>query len=266
MWAAAPRRRAIVARNLSRVYGDSPPPEGIAAAVRAAFESYARYWLELFRLPAMSRAEIEARFAHEGYDILLDAIGAGRGVVVAVPHLGNWDWGGAWFALQGHRVTAVAEVLEPPRLFEWFVAQRRALGIEIVPLGPEAAPALLKALRAGEVVTLVCDRDIGGTGVEVEFFGERTTLPAGPATLALRTGAALVPVAVYFRPGGGHLGVVRPAVPVVRTGALRADVARVTRALAAELEVLIRRAPEQWHLFQPNWPSDRAAGELRGGR
>ena len=93
--------------------------------------------------------------------------------------------------------------------------------------------------------------------MEVEFFGERTTLPGGPATLALRTGATLLPAAVYFRSGRDHLGVVRPPVPVQRSGRLREDIARITQALAQELEILIRAAPEQWHLLQPNWPSDR---------
>jgi KDO2-lipid IV(A) lauroyltransferase len=106
-------------------------------------------------------------------------------------------------------------------------------------------------------VALLSDRDIQGTGVEVEFFGERTTLPSGPATLALRTGAPLIPVAVYFRNPTGYHGVVRPPLEVVRQGSLREDVGRITQTLAHELETLIRRAPEQWHLLQPNWPSDR---------
>jgi len=115
----------------------------------------------------------------------------------------------------------------------------------------------LQALKRNEIVCLLSDRNIGPGGVEVEFFGERTKLPAGPATLALRTGAPLLPVAVYFTgERNGHLGLVRPPVPVERRGSLREDVVRVTQALAAELEHVIRRAPEQWHLFQPNWPSD----------
>jgi phosphatidylinositol dimannoside acyltransferase len=115
---------------------------------------------------------------------------------------------------------------------------------------------VLRALRANRVVCLLCDRDIAGDGVEVEFFGERTTLPAGPATLALRTGAPLLPVAVYFRPHGGQRGWVQAPVPAERQGRLRDDVVRVTQALAGRFEQLIRKAPEQWHLLQPNWPSD----------
>ena len=116
---------------------------------------------------------------------------------------------------------------------------------------------MLRALRDNRIVCLLSDRDIEGDGVEVEFFGERTTLPGGPATLALRTGATLLPAAVYFRPGRDHLGVVRPPIEVERAGRLREDIARITQVLAHELEALIRAAPEQWHLLQPNWPSDR---------
>jgi KDO2-lipid IV(A) lauroyltransferase len=117
---------------------------------------------------------------------------------------------------------------------------------------------VLRALRANEVVCLLCDRDLDRTGVEVEFFGERTTLPPGPATLSLRTGAALLPVAVYFTERlNGHHAIIRPPISLPRSGdGLRADVARTTQYLAHELEFLIRRAPEQWHMFQPNWPSD----------
>jgi KDO2-lipid IV(A) lauroyltransferase len=132
--------------------------------------------------------------------------------------------------------------------------------MNIIPLDADAGTAVVRALRANHVVCLLCDRDIGGGGVEVEFFGEQTLLPGGPATLALRTGAPVLPVAVYFRPHD-HLGMVCPPVPAVREGRLRDDVARVTQLLANELERLIRAAPEQWHLLQPNWPSDPGWGE-----
>jgi KDO2-lipid IV(A) lauroyltransferase len=150
----------------------------------------------------------------------------------------------------------VVEPLEPADMFDWFAEFRRSLGMTIVPLGPDAGTAILKALRANQLVGLLCDRDIAGGGVEVEFFGERTTLPAGPATLALRTGAPLLPTAVYFDTHGRHRGVVRPAIDLTRQGSLREDVSRITQTIAHELEVLIRAAPEQWHVFQPNWPSD----------
>jgi KDO2-lipid IV(A) lauroyltransferase len=149
-------------------------------------------------------------------------------------------------------------------LFEFFVEFRRELGMNIVPLGPDAGSEILKALNSNHVVCLLADRDIIGDGVELEFFGETTTIPAGPATLALRTGAALIPCAVYFEGRTGHHAVVEPPLKVVREGRLRDDVRRVTIDLAGRLEGLIRQAPEQWHLQQPNWPSDYAELERIG--
>jgi KDO2-lipid IV(A) lauroyltransferase len=146
-------------------------------------------------------------------------------------------------------------MLDPPEVFEWFADMRRSFGMHVVPLGPDAGGAVIRALKDNHVVCLLCDRDIGGGGIDVEFFGERTKLPGGPATLALRTGAPLIPTAAYFQ-GRGHLGVCRPAIPTEREGKLRDDVARITQLVAHELEELIRFAPEQWHLLQPNWPSD----------
>jgi phosphatidylinositol dimannoside acyltransferase len=225
--------------------------------VRRTFASYARYWADSLRLPAVSEAELDRLMSYEGLEHLDAAVAAGAGAIMAVPHLGGWDAGGAWFTRHGYQLTVVVEPLEPPEVFEWFAEFRRSIGMEIVPLGPSAGTAVIKALKAGRPVALLCDRDIQGTGVEVEFFGERTTLPSGPVTLALRTGAPLLPCAVYFRTPEGYHGIVRPPLDVERKGSLREDVTRITQALAHELEHFIRRAPEQWHLLQPNWPSDR---------
>ncbi|MGE3619392.1 MAG: phosphatidylinositol mannoside acyltransferase [Acidimicrobiia bacterium] len=249
-------RRRLVARNLRRVRPGLSERE-LRSAVRATFASYGRYWVESFRLPGTPPAELAAHFTTEGYEHLEEARAAGRGAIMALPHLGGWEWAGFWLTtVAGVPMTVVVERLQPPELFEWFADLRRRLGFEVVGLGPEAGAACTRALRANRALALLCDRDIGGDGVPVELFGEGTTLPAGPATLALRTGAPLLPVAVYHD-GPGHHAVVRPPIPVERAGRLRDDVARITRLLAAELEVLIARAPEQWHLMQPNWPSDR---------
>jgi phosphatidylinositol dimannoside acyltransferase len=160
----------------------------------------------------------------------------------------------------------VVEPIQPPELFEWFADLRRKFGMTVIPLGPDAGPAVLKSLRNNEVLCLLSDRDITGGGIEVEFFGERTKLPAGPATLALRTGAALLPTAAYFTDRGvGHHGVIGAPMNCERHGKLREDVQRITQELAYELETLIRRAPEQWHLLQPNWPSDPGYGEDHEG-
>ena len=248
----------MVSRHLRRVYGPSVNPADLPLRVDAAFASYGRYWAESLRLPGTSPARIDAGMSWEGIGRISRAVSQGRGAILALPHLGGWEWGGFWMVQQGYPLTVVVEALEPPELFEWFAGFRRSLGMEVVPVGPEATAAVMRALRAGGVVCLLCDRSIGGSAaVDVEFFGERTDLPAGPAALAMRTGAALLPSAVYFDgPGEGHLAVVRPELSTARTGTFRSDVARITQALAAELEVLVRRSPTQWHLMQPNWPSD----------
>jgi KDO2-lipid IV(A) lauroyltransferase len=250
-------RRRMLSRHLRRVHGNGISDEALEREVRQAFRSYARYWMESFRLPGTTGAELDAGMTWEGIAHIEDARRAGNGVIVAMPHLGGWDFGGAWFAMSlGYPVTVVAERVDPPELFDWFIGLRSELGMNVVPLGPEAGTAVLRALKDGHVVGLISDRDILGTGVEVDFFGERTTLPSGPATLSLRTGAPIVPAAVYFSGRKGHHGVIRPAVDTTRAGRLRDDVARVTQDLARELEALIRIAPDQWHLLQPNWPSD----------
>jgi phosphatidylinositol dimannoside acyltransferase len=250
-------RRAMVERHLRR----ADPTMGGARLRRAtqlAFDSYTRYWIESFRLPHLTRRTVDRGMAVEGYEHVEAALAAGKGVILALPHLGGWEWAGRWLADKGLGVTAVVEAIEPPELFEWFRDLRQKLGMNIVELGSHAGRQVLAALDRNEVVCLLSDRDIQRTGVEVKFFGESTTLPAGPATLALRSGAPVLPTAVYFTDRtDGHLGIVRPALDAERgDGRLRADVERVTQDLADELEHLIRRAPYQWHLFQPNWPSD----------
>lgn len=251
-----PERRAMIERHLRRV-NPQWTPWRLRQAVQDAFDSYARYWIEAFRLPTLPARTIERGIDVEGYHHIVDGLAQGKGVILALPHLGGWEWAGRWLSVRGHRLTVIVEQIDPPELFEWFTTLRRDLGMNVVALGPDAGQAVVQALKANEIVCLLSDRDIARSGIEVEFFGERTTLPAGPATIALRTGAPLLPVGVYFtRRLYGHLGIVRPPVPTERRSKLREDVTRVTQYLAHELEYLIRRAPEQWHLFQPNWPSD----------
>jgi lauroyl/myristoyl acyltransferase len=246
----------MVARHARRVRGRPLTQLEELEAVRAAVRSYARYWMESLRLAAMDPAVVDARFSIEGLEHIDQALADGRGAVLAIPHVGGWDVGGSWFVRQGYPLTVVVEALQPPELFDWFVGLRGRFGFTVIPLDRGAGTQVLRALRANQVVALLSDRDITGGGVEVEFFGERTTLPGGPATLALRAGAPIMPTAIYFD-GRGHHAVVRPPVLMERTGRLREDVARITQAVAVELEGLIRAAPDQWHLFQPNWPSDR---------
>jgi lauroyl/myristoyl acyltransferase len=250
-------RRDMITRHLRRA---DPTLRGtrLRRAVQEAFDSYARYWLESFRLPYLTASAVDRGMRADGYENIPDGLAKGKGVILALPHLGGWEWAGRWLADLGHGLTVVVERLDPPELFEWFTDLRRKLGMKVVPLGPSAGREVIAALRRNDIVCLLCDRDIQRNGVEVEFFGETTTLPAGPVTVAMRTGAPILPTAVYFSDRStGHLGLVRPPLRLLRTDeGLHADVLRGTQALAHELEYLVRRAPQQWHMFQPNWPSD----------
>jgi KDO2-lipid IV(A) lauroyltransferase len=250
--------RTMVKANLARVLGaEGGDAQLLDRWARRSFRAYARYWVEGARLPGTSPDEVVQHTFVDGLHHLHESSATGRGTILALPHIGSWEYGGAFLATQELPMTAVAERIEPPALFDYFVEQRAAMGLTIVPLGQQSGGTILSTLRAGGLVGLLCDRDIEGTGIEVDFFGERTTMPAGPATLALRTGATLCTGAVYSGPGRDHRAIVEPPLDTTRTGPLRKDVARLTQEIATRLEGLIRRAPEQWHVFQPLWLADR---------
>jgi len=249
-------RRRMLRRHLRRVLGPEVDQAEVDRQARRAMAAYARYWVDAFRVPSLTPDQLERGLSFTGREHLEAGLAAGRGVVLALPHLGGWELAGAYIAAMGDPITVVVEELQPPQVFRWFTDLRQAMGMTVVPADAGAGAAVARALAANHVVCLLCDRDLTGTGVPVDFFGERTTLPGGPATLALRSGAPLVPIAVYAS-GGDHEAVLRPPLDTVRRTTLRADVARVTHDVARELEVLIRQAPDQWHLLQPNWPSDR---------
>ncbi|MEM7340439.1 MAG: phosphatidylinositol mannoside acyltransferase [Actinomycetota bacterium] len=244
-----------LARHIQRVNPGLDEATARAAAARG-LGSYARYWVESFKLPHASTTVVDRGFSVIGYEHVEASLTSGLGPILVLPHLGGWEWAAAWLGkVVGVRVSAVVERLEPDDVFEWFVDLRSAYGIDVIPLGPDAIGRLATAVHERNIVCLLSDRDIDGTGVEVSFFGENTTLPAGPALLARRTGAPLLPTAVYFR-GRSRLGYVDPAIRSDPDRRLRADVKATTQALAHAMERLIEAAPEQWHMLGPNWPSD----------
>jgi phosphatidylinositol dimannoside acyltransferase len=243
-----------LARNLARV---APPGTDLDALVRAGLRSYARYWLQAFRLPSQSRAQILGSFRLVNEDVLAEAVAAGRGVVAALPHAGNWDAAGAWVAARGWGITTVAERLKPEALFDRFVAFRESLGMEILPLtGGQRPPldVLAERLTKGHVVPLLADRDLSARGVEVRFFGGRTRMPAGPALLALRTGAPLFTVDMWLEGDVGHAELRGPiVVPGPEAGPLDHRTRMVTQRVADALAAGIARHPQDWHMLQRVW-------------
>jgi len=253
-FARSHRERATVARNLAHVLGHPPDSPLVLAATRETFLLYGRYWYETFALRTMPTEEVERRFTVEGLEHVDRALEAGRGIVLALPHMGNWDAAGHWLCLQGYRMTAVAEELRPRSVFELFLRHRRALGMGIVPLseGRRVAETLVRLLSENHLITLVADRDLSGRGVRVEMFGAPRLLPAGPALLSLSTGAPLCVCAVFTTDQGWHTKIGSP-VQVERTGRTREDVTALTRVMAAQFEKYISEAPTDWHMFQPAW-------------
>ena len=251
-------RRAVVASHMARVLGRALEPGERRRLVAAVFASYARYWADSFRLPHVTAERVVAEVTVIGGEHLETAREAGRGCVIAAPHLGGWEWGARYLLARGLSVTVAVEPLAPDDVFQWFVGFRERLGMQVVPLGEGAGATLLRALKNNRALCLLSDRLVAqASGTEVEFFGGRLKMPAGPVTLALRSGAGLIAGAVYQEEGpDAHTIVFRPPLVLEDKGRFRESVNAGAQALAAELEELVRRAPTQWHLLQPNWPDD----------
>jgi lauroyl/myristoyl acyltransferase len=258
-----PGARRVVEENLSRVLGRDPGSDLVRSTAREAFRSYARYWFDTFHARVLSAEEIERRVKCVGEEHLAGAAEEGRGGVLALPHLGNWDIAAKWVHGRGWNITAVAETLRPERLFRLFFRHREELGMGVVPLADErkVGEELIRLLGENHFIALVADRDLRGRGVDVEMFGERRKLPAGPALLALASGSPLFACAVYDV-GEDWLINIDP-VTVERTRDMRADVIALTRELADRFERSIAAAPIQWHMFQRAW--DEAQDESASG-
>ncbi|HEY2166980.1 MAG TPA: phosphatidylinositol mannoside acyltransferase [Jatrophihabitantaceae bacterium] len=250
-------------RNLRRVVGPSVSELRLDQIVGDSLRSYARYWLETFRLPKMDAAKIAAVAGRrtEGAEHIDAAVATGRGFILALPHMGNWDVAAIWLIRRGYPFTTVAERLKPESLFDRFVAYRESLGMEVLPLtGGQRPPAdiLIERLRSGRGVCLVADRDLSRSGIEVQFFGEATRMPGGPALLAARADSTLLPVSLWFTPDGGWGQ--RISAPVeLGEGSLAERVTRGTQALASSFEREIAAHPTDWHMLQKLWLRDLPA-------
>ncbi|OKI46801.1 phosphatidylinositol mannoside acyltransferase [Streptomyces sp. MJM1172] len=257
MWKRRGKSVLRLESNLSRVVPDASP-ERLRALSQAGMRSYMRYWMESFRLPTMETSRFGQDVRMEDEDILREALASGRGVVVALPHLANWDLAGAWAV--GHLgvpFTTVAERLKPETLFDRFVAYRESLGMEVLPhTGGAAFGTLARRLRSGGLVCLVADRDLSASGVEVDFFGSAARMPAGPALLAQQTGAVLLPATLYYGDTPKMYGRIHPEVTVPQSGTRTEKTAAMTQALADAFASGISEHPEDWHMLQRLWLDD----------
>jgi len=252
--------RATVAANQARVLGAEPSDARLDHATREAFELYARFWFDAFRIRTMPEKEFNERIVVFGVENIDRALEAGKGCVCALPHMGNWDAAGHWFGANGYRIAAVAEELRPPRLYELFLRHREELGIRIVALTKEGhvGQQLKQLLSENWMVALVADRDLTGRGTEVEMFGATRRVPAGPALLSLSSGAPLVVCPVYTRDDGWEVRIEEP-LEIERTGVIREDVAALSRLMAERFERAIAAKPTDWHMFQPAWDGSASA-------
>lgn len=245
--------------NLRRVIGPQATGKQLRTLSRAGMRSYARYWMEVFRLPVISRERLLTDVHSGGREKTAFAhLAAGRGVVFALPHMGNWETAGAWIiAAGGYPFTTVAERLKPESVYLRFLAFRESLGFEVLPAtgGNSRFGILAQRLRAGGMVCLPADRDVTGGGIEVDFFGEKARMMGGPAALAVQTGAALIPVTLWFegRDWVVHLG---DEIPVPGEGSRREKVAAMTQRMADFFAAGIAAHPEDWHMLQRVFVAD----------
>jgi KDO2-lipid IV(A) lauroyltransferase len=251
----------VLEGNLLRVLGRDADGKALRALSRKVLRSYARYYLETFRLQGIPAERVLAATHNDSPNVPLtmEYLSSGRGVIYALPHSGQYEVAGVWIIAKGAgSFTTVAERLKPEAVFQKFLKFRQGLGMEVVPTtgGPHPFGVMAQRLRAGKMVCLVADRDLSDTAVEVDFFGEKALMPAGPAALAIQTGAALMPVTSWFI-GEDEWGTyVHDEIPVPAHGDRKAKVAAMTQQLAAVFEQGIREHPEDWHMLQRLFVAD----------
>ncbi len=258
-WRRQGPRLQVLEANLVRVLGPDTDGAALRAASREVMRRYARYWLEIFRLPIMPLEGLVDGMHDVGHrQAVFDTMASGRGVVIGLPHMGNWDQAGAWIIAKGAgSFTTVMERLKPETVYERFVTFREGLGMEVLPASGGARPfgILAQRLRAGKIVILPCDRDVTGSGIEVEFFGEKAKMMAGPAALAVQTGAALVPAVLWFTEDGWGVNI-GAEIPQPAEGTRAEKVAAMMQDLARFFEDGIREHPYDWLMLQKVFVAD----------
>jgi KDO2-lipid IV(A) lauroyltransferase len=236
--------------NLARVQPELPPNE-LEDLVRRGVLSYMRYWMDTFRSPDWSRERILSTATVSNEHLLMDPIKNRTGVVVSLPHAGNWDHAGSYFCSRGAQLVTVVEVLKPRALFEKFLAYRQAIGMEALPLDSQAFPTLLQRARDGKLIALVADRDLSASGIDVEFFGGVARMPAGPAIIAIRTGIPLVTAFVSYTESGIHVDLREIAIPA--GGDEESRIKATVQLCADNFAEGIKAHPDDWHMMQRIW-------------
>jgi phosphatidylinositol dimannoside acyltransferase len=269
VWARHGKGVRRLETNLRRVLGPGTTDRRLRRVTHLGVRSYFRYWSEVFQLPRMRTDDLVARMHCDDEWRLRDAVAAGRGMILVLPHTGNWDHAGAWLAGTGVPFTTVAERLEPESLFARFVEFRESLGMEVIPLtGGERPPydVLADRLRSGGTLCLLGDRDLTATGVDVEFFGATARMPAGPAALAHDTGAALLPVTLHYPDQRDWAARIHPQVVVPDGTGDRATLIRtMTQRVADAFAEGIADHPQDWHMLQRVWVDDLDRSRLPDG-
>ena len=216
-----------------------------------AMRSYMRYWCDTFRFPDWSKQRINETVTVENEHLLMDAIAAKTGVIVSLPHAGNWDHAGAYFCAKGVNLVTVAERLKPEKLFLKFLEYRQNMGMEVLPLNGRVMGTLAQRLRQGALVALVADRDLSRSGIDVTFFGGPSRMPAGPALLALKTDAPLITAYVSYTDTGIHIVFKQVLLP--SEGSQEQRVSEIVQMTAKHFEEGIAQKPEDWHMLQRIW-------------
>ena len=236
--------------NLSRTQPDITPLD-LDLLLFDAMRSYMRYWCDTFRFPDWSPERVRETVSVTNEHLLLDAIEAKTGVIVTLPHAGNWDHAGAYFCAKGINLVTVAEHLKPEKLFLKFMSYRQAMGMEVLPLDGRVLGTLAQRLRGGALVALVADRDLSRSGIDVNFFGGPSRMPAGPALLALKTGAPLITAFVSYTENGIHIDFNEVSLP--ESGSDEDKVSTTVQKMADQFEVGISEHPQDWHMLQRIW-------------
>ena len=236
--------------NLARTQKDITALD-LDLLVYKAMRSAIRYWCDTFRLPDWSPQRINDTVTTTDEHLLLDAIAAGKGAIVTLPHVGNYDHAAAYFCGKGAKIVTVAEHLKPEALFKKFLEYRAAFGMEALPLDGRVLPTLSQRIRSGCVIALAADRDLSRSGIDVTFFGGPARMPAGPAILALKTGAPLICAMISYTENGIHIDFSLVPIPAVGTEAER--IAQIVQNSADLFAQGITAYPHDWHMMQRIW-------------